>query len=523
MEIDLAHLDSPHPDLFRAHICIIGAGIAGLTLAHKLTQLGADVLLLEAGGRTPDVSLPNEVIHRGQPHPGTTESRIRAFGGTSLTWGGQLLPLPADAHTWPITSAELAPFDKEAERLLGVDDLPYDAPSFFTRLQERTPDLLQQLPQLDPSLSKFVPFAHRNLAHTLGHKLRTHPKTRILLHAQATELLLTPTREAIEAVLVRTPASKTHRIEAAHFVLAAGTIETSRLLLASRSVAPEGVGNQNDQVGRNFHDHLTTTAATIRNPARNHILTTLRPWIFRGTLHSFKLVASPKLRAQLHLTPILAHLTFEEPDTSGTATLRSLLRARQQGHLSTTLRQSVPQLPQALRDAAHLLWSARINRRRYISPHAIVHLRLNAAQQTPSASRITLSPDLKPILDWRIHPNELATLRTFAAHLRTSLDRANLTTFDWNSSLFEPAPDAPLVGLDDARHAMGGASMGTDPHTSVVTPDLRVHGLRNLFVASAATFPNGTPQLPTLPLMSLSLRLAEHLNHCTESQKKLRA
>jgi choline dehydrogenase-like flavoprotein len=141
-----------------------------------------------------------------------------------------------------------------------------------------------------------------------------------------------------------------------------------------------------------------------------------------------------------------------------------------------------------------------------------VHLRLNAAQQTPSASRITLSPDLKPILDWRIHPNELATLRTFAAHLRTSLDRANLTTFDWNSSLFEPAPDAPLAGLDDARHAMGGASMGTDPYTSVVTPDLRIHGLRNLFVASAATFPNGTPQLPTLPLMSLSLRLAEHLN-----------
>jgi choline dehydrogenase-like flavoprotein len=511
MEIDLAPLDSPQPDPLRAHICIIGAGIAGLTLAHKLTQLGADVLLLEAGGRTQSTSPENEVIQRGQPHPGTAEPSVRAFGGTSLTWGGQLLPLP-EASTWPIASAELPPFNKEAERLLGVDDLPCDAPAFFTRLQERTPDLLDQFPQLDITLSKFVPFAHRNLAQTLGHKLRTDSKTRILLHAQATELLLAPARDRIEAVLVRTPSGKTHRIEATHFVLAAGTIETVRLLLASRSVAPEGVGNQSDQVGRNFHDHLTTTAATIQNPARDRILTALRPWIFHGTLHSFKLAASPELRAQLHLTPILAHLTFEESDTSGAAVLRALLRARQQGHLSTTLRQSLPKLPQTLLEAAHLTWSARIQRRRYISQQTKVFLRLNAAQQTPSSSRITLSADLKPILDWRIHPTEISTLRAFAGHLRTHFEHAHSTGFDWNPSLFPSSADAPLTGLDDARHAMGGAAMGTNPHTSVVNSDLRVHGLRNLFIASAAVFPDGSPQLPTLPLMALSLRLAEHLH-----------
>ena len=508
MEIDLAHLDSTQSNPLRGHICIIGAGIAGLTLAHKLTRLGADVLLLEAGGRTQSASSDDsdaEVIQQGHPHPGTAEPSARAFGGTSLTWGGQLLPLPEN-NTWPITAAELAPFNKEAEHLLGVDDLPYDAPSFFTKLQERTPDLLEQLPQLDITLSKFVPFAHRNLAQTLGRDLRAHSKTRVLLHAQATELLLAPTRDRIQAVLVRTPAGphgvQTHRIEATHFVLAAGTIETVRLLLASRSVAPEGVGNQNDQVGRNFHDHLTTTAATIQNPARDHVLTTLGPRVFRGTLHSFKLAASPELRAQLHLTPILAHLTFEESDTSGMAVLRALLRARQQGHLSTTLRQSLPRLPQTLLEAAHLTWSARIQRRRYISQQTKVFLRLNAAQQTPSTSRITLSPDLKPILDWRIHPTELSTLRAFSTHLRTHLERTHSTGFTWNDPLH----------LDDARHAMGGASMGTDPHTSVVTPNLRIHNFQNLFVVSAATFPDGSPQLPTLPLMALSLRLAEQLH-----------
>jgi choline dehydrogenase-like flavoprotein len=529
MEIDLAHLDSHSsvcPDLLRAHVCIIGAGIAGLTLAHKLTQLGVDTLLLEAGGRTPVATLTADILQHGAPHLGTNDDRVRALGGTSLTWGGQLFPLPADTTSWPIAPAELAPFNAEAEHLFSVDHLPYDAPAFFTKLQQRLPALLEELPELDLTLSKFARFARRNLAHTLGRSLRAHAKTRIFLHAQATELLLAPARDRIAAVLVRTPAGRTYRIAAAHIVLAAGAFETARLLLASRSIAPEGVGNQHDQVGRNLHDHLTLTAATIHPPARDRLLAALRPWIFGNqifgsTLHSLKLSASSQLREQLHLTPVLAHLTVHEPDASGIGALRSILRARQQGYLAISLRKSLPHLPQALRDAALLTWSARIQHRRYISPQASVLLRLNAAQQTPSVSRLTLFSDLdsfaqpKLLFDWRIHPNELSTLRAFAAHLRAHFAHADLTALDWNSSLFTADPSAPLTGLDDARHIMGGACMGPDPRSSVVTPELRVHGLHNLFIASTAVFPDGAPQLPTLPLMALTLRLAQHLHNLT--------
>ena len=211
----------------------------------------------------------------------------RALGGTSLTWGGQLLPFPDDSAAWPISSADLVPFTAEAEDLLAVDSLPYDAAAFFTKLEQRAPALQIQRPQLDSSLSKFTPFSHRNLAHTLGRRLRTHSKARVILHAQATELLLASTRDHIEAVLVRTPAGQSHRIESDHIILAAGTIETVRLLLVSQ------IGNQHDQVGRNFHDHLTLTAATLREPARTQLLFALRPWIHRGTLHSLKLSASP--------------------------------------------------------------------------------------------------------------------------------------------------------------------------------------------------------------------------------------
>src|SRR6185437_15958289 len=326
MEIDSAQLDSTATgsDLLRAPFCIVGGGIAGLTLAHKLVTLGHEVLLLEAGDQTAEAF--GAIQQAGHPHPGASEPRIRALGGTSLTWGGQLLPFPHDSSAWPISAADLAPFSTEAESLLAVDSLPYDAAGFFTKLEQRAPTLLDQLPELDASLSKFTPFAHRNLAHTLGERLRTQSKARIILGAQVTELVLASSRDHIEAVLVRAPSGQTHRIEASHIILAAGTIETVRLLLASR------IGNQHDQVGRNFHDHLTVAAATLREPARTQLLGAIRPWVFEGTLHSLKLSASHELQRQFDLTPILAHLTIDEPDNSGIGVLRSLLRARQQSN-----------------------------------------------------------------------------------------------------------------------------------------------------------------------------------------------
>ncbi len=115
------------------------------------------------------------------------------------------------------------------------------------------------------------------------------------------------------------------------------------------------------------------------------------------------------------------------------------------------------------------------------------------------------------VVDWRITPHELQTLSQFAAHLSKHLPSRGI---QWLPGVF--SPDTPVQGLllsriQDARHAMGGACMGTDPRSSVVDPNLTVHGIDNLSIAGAATFPTGSPPLPALPLMALALRLAEHV------------
>jgi choline dehydrogenase-like flavoprotein len=53
--------------------------------------------------------------------------------------------------------------------------------------------------------------------------------------------------------------------------------------------------------------------------------------------------------------------------------------------------------------------------------------------------------------------------------------------------------------------------MGTDPRTSVVNADCRVHDVENLFLAGAATFATSSQANPTLTIVALSLRLAQRL------------
>jgi len=313
------------------------------------------------------------------------------------------------------------------------------------------------------------------------------------------------------------------RFEADEVVVAAGTVETSRLLLASRSVAEKGVGNANDQVGRNFHDHVTLPAATLMGAARARVVSELRPWVFfagvgdvrGGTLHSVKLEASRELRERLGLNPILAHLAIVEPEGSGIAVVREMLTSVQRGEFGKALGMYALKIPGAMLDGARLVLGAKLRGRRFISGGAAVKLQFNLAQDRPSCSRVMLGEGVdetgmpKVVVDWRVSEQEVGTMRKYAAHLTEQFEAMGLTGVEWERGVLRD--DGALEGIEDARHAMGGACMGSDPRTSVVDAEMRVHGVGNLSIASAAVFPDGSAQLPTLTMMALALRLADRL------------
>ena len=85
-------------------VLVIGAGIAGIVTATKLSECGLRVVIVESGGRTQaaDTHLLNRVEQTGQVYAGAEHGRFRCLGGTSTRWGGAMIPfLPddMDRHT----------------------------------------------------------------------------------------------------------------------------------------------------------------------------------------------------------------------------------------------------------------------------------------------------------------------------------------------------------------------------------------------------------------------------------------
>jgi choline dehydrogenase-like flavoprotein len=60
-------------------------------------------------------------------------------------------------------------------------------------------------------------------------------------------------------------------------------------------------------------------------------------------------------------------------------------------------------------------------------------------------------------------------------------------------------------------HHMGTTRMSSDPRSGVVDADCRVHGMANLFVASSSVFPTSGFANPTLTILALALRIADHV------------
>jgi choline dehydrogenase-like flavoprotein len=136
-------------------------------------------------------------------------------------------------------------------------------------------------------------------------------------------------------------------------------------------------------------------------------------------------------------------------------------------------------------------------------------------EQAPRAdSRATLTDKVDALgmpqlrIDWRYGADDIASVDRTLALVASELERTGAGRLEVDRDTLEE--DLLRFGAYGGHH-IGTARMGTDPRTSVVDADCRVHSVRDLYVAGSAAFPTSSQANPTLTLIALSLRLGKHL------------
>lgn len=501
-------------------ILVVGAGAVGLVLAISLARAGRRVTVIEGGPASPpaDFGTRNRGPNSGVAHLGIVEGRMKALGGTTRLWGGQLVPFgPSDFRptysgkpTWPIDHDALAPWFDRAFDFLGVPEAGRDPAGVWRRVGGAPIDLG---PALAATMNIWLPVA--DFTRLFADDIATLPTLRVVTDLEATGLEFAQDGRVV-AVEARTRDGAAQRLAAPQVVLANGTMEIARLLLRAAAIAPACPFADNVHIGRGFIDHLHGIVGRVEGGDVARLRAGFENIHVDGRKYSVKIRASDKFLARHGIANCAATFNANGSIRQAIGDVRDLFRrvfARGDWrHLGTTLAEAA----RTLRVLAPVLWTYLVRRRSHSLFDRGILLGLEIEQIPTAESRLFLDPAAPPEVaaigvHWAFDGRELEAANLFCAELARSFAERGLGTIRLDPRV--AARDPSLFSeLHDAFHHMGGARMADSADEGVVDRDLRVFGCANLAVLGAATFPSGSFANPTLTAIALALRLAGRLN-----------
>ena len=515
----MTRLNGPTPRTIECDIAVIGSGMGGSSVAHRLRHSGLKILVVERGDRLPREEAnwdAHQVFAARRYHnaelwaDGHTGERFAPgvfyyVGGNTKFFGamlprfresdfGEIRHAEGVSAAWPFPYSFLEPWYTAAEHVFRVrgsadgdptepprsQPYPFPALAHDAALQPLADSLRKSglRPFVMPAGVDYGAGGGCILCSTCdGYPCKIDAKCDAELVAlnpalaSGTTELLTNTlidkletsadgRSVVAATGIRinndTHVSAPIRIEARHFVFACGAVNTAALLLKSANAQhPNGVGNGSDLVGRNYMVHNSTFMLAV-DPRRTNDVA------FQKTL-------------------AINDWYFGSPDTPF-----PLGNVQMLGKIRAPMVQGIHSwVPTTLA--------------RYITNHSI-DLYLTSEDLPDRRNRITFDRDSNTIkVFWR--PNNLQAHRELVRATKKAIHGAGY-----------PFIFTKRMGIATNSHQCGTALMGTDPASSVVCVDGHLHEVPNVWLADSSPFPSSAAVNPALTIAANAMRVAENLS-----------
>lgn len=517
---------------FRFPIVVVGSGPTGFALTESLLSLGHAVAVVPGGSlnrRTNNQDLlRGEIDQTSWNHEPLEKRRRMGAGGTGDWWGGRSVLLdPIDfeqrpwvPHSgWPFTYDQYLSFLPLAARTLGIHPGVFGVEAGMgDSLFEEGGNSLSSPFELGLEVwSTEKSFTEK------WRKLRASSKSLTFLDgAICTEIALNPGGDVQR--LRCSDGFSDFSVEARRYVLATGGLENARLLLLA------GLGPHLPALGKYYQAHIWTTAfefggtnlARASNLQRSEGVYVRRRWRLGGEIqkemeigNAIAFAGRPNAEAPVNHTfsqrtgPSRSSLGIREEQGPARSELHRRARLALHSHLGLiplwrygfrrTLGWPPPLLLPTEKAQKWALW--------FQGEHSP-----NPSSRVVLSDTVDVFGNARLKMDVAFSEIDFKSVEVFHRLFQAEAESRGFVCADLDSVSAKAIEEVVRNSFTSNSHHSGTTRMGTDKTNSVVDPNLRVHGLTNLFVVGSSVFPTSGHANPTLSAIMLAHRLAEYIS-----------
>ena len=448
-------------------VVIVGSGPAGISAALKLEEKKIKTLVLEAGSEEYSEKSQEFFSSKilGDQITDLKHSRLRQFGGTSGHWGGWSKPMENyNLSKWGIEYDQLEKYSNQTCNILNINN------------NFRKSSINKYFNQIEFQYSD-VKFKEKFKDHILKSKYMN-----LIMNTQVIKLLGDKNLTQDVEFLFE---GQNFKISSNFFILAAGGIENSRILLYSKMKS--NLLKNNSSIGMYWMTH---------------------PWFMGG----YGVLKKKELSEYLGKN----FINKDGPLHIASSEILNKEKKILSGSIYMDAQENKKVVKEIIKDLLCVApeYGKKIARSIFKKDLKCGNIFMHLEEPSSKNNKITLDNKIKdangiPItnLYYKRSSETLVTAKTILeefAELCRKLDLGRIAI----SKDIDELKNYESLGV---YHHIGGTRIGNDSRNSVVDNNLKIHGNKNLYIAGSSVFPTSGYTNPTFTIVQLSLRLGEHI------------